>query len=236
MPACLPASTAQDLEIPAEVVAEVAASSAAGGDSRQFVAPTPGVPATQRWQTKCSLAAEQAAAGAFDTAMRLLTRCAASAAAAVPRCPASLLAGSLAAYSHSPFHPFCPRHPPCRQAGIVAFEPLRPYFLELYGGAQGVLPGLPGLPSLVTALDASWSSDAAKQEPTAPALVRACGLPTKTGVVQLEGDTGGITVSHPHIVLLLPDRLPAPPQVYSLAQLEDQLKRAYRTVTEGKFG
>ena len=58
---------------------------------------------------------------------------------------------------------------------------------------QGVLPGLPGLPSLVTALDRSWSSDAAKQEPTAPALV------------------------------------------YSLGQLEEQLKKAYRTVTEGKF-
>ena len=37
-------------------------------------------------------------------------------------------------------------------------------------------------------------------------------------------------------------RLPVPPaciaclQVYSLAMLEEQLKRAYRTVTEGKFG
>jgi coatomer protein complex subunit alpha (xenin) len=64
----------QDLEIPAEVAAEVAASSAAAGDSAQFVAPTPGVSAVHRWQSKCSLAAEQAAAGAFDTAMRLLTR------------------------------------------------------------------------------------------------------------------------------------------------------------------
>ncbi|EFN59251.1 hypothetical protein CHLNCDRAFT_137537 [Chlorella variabilis] len=142
----------EDLEIPADVAAEVA-SSAAAGEAAQFVAPTPGVSAVNRWQTKCSLAAEQAAAGAFDTAMRLLTR----------------------------------------QAGIVNFEPLKPYFLEVYQGSQGVLPGLPGLPSLVTALDRSWSSDAAKQEPTAPALV------------------------------------------YSLGQLEEQLKKAYRTVTEGKF-
>lgn len=58
---------------------------------------------------------------------------------------------------------------------------------------QGILPGLPGLPALVTALDRSWSSEAARQEPTAPALV------------------------------------------YSLSQLEEQLKKAYRTVTEGKF-
>ncbi len=58
---------------------------------------------------------------------------------------------------------------------------------------QGVLPCLPGLPSLVTALDREWSSEAAVQEPAAPALV------------------------------------------YSLAQLEEQLRKAYRTVTEGKF-
>ena len=38
---------------------------------------------------------------------------------------------------------------------------------------------------------------------------------------------------------VLPTVLPActaRPQVYSLAMLEEQLKRAYRTVTEGKFG
>ncbi len=65
----------QDLEIPADVAAEVAASAAAGpGEGAQFVAPTPGVSAVNRWQTKCHLAAEQVAAGAFDTAMRLLTR------------------------------------------------------------------------------------------------------------------------------------------------------------------
>ncbi|KAL4423494.1 hypothetical protein ABPG77_003627 [Micractinium sp. CCAP 211/92] len=143
----------EDLEIPAEVAAEVAAASSAAGETTQFVAPTPGVSAVNRWQTKCSLAAEQVAAGAFDTAMRLLTR----------------------------------------QAGIVNFEPLRPYFMEVYQGSQSVLPGLPGLPSLVAALDRAWASDAAKQEPSSPALV------------------------------------------YSLGMLEEQLKKAYRTVTEGKF-
>lgn len=60
----------------------------------------------------------------------------------------------------------------CRQAGIVNFEPLRPYFMEVYQGSQAVLPCLPGLPSLVTAVDRAWASDAAKQEPSAPALVR----------------------------------------------------------------
>ena len=64
----------EDLEIPAEVVAEAAAAAACPGESDQFVAPTPGVSAINRWQTKCSLAADQVAAGAFDTAMRLLTR------------------------------------------------------------------------------------------------------------------------------------------------------------------
>lgn len=92
---------------------------------------------------------------------------------------------------HSHAHPPHPHHdhththtpPPCRQAGIVNFEPLRPYFLEVFQGSQAVLPGLPGLPSLVTALDRAWASDAAKQEPTAPALVR-----------QGEGGGGGAAV------------------------------------------
>ena len=66
----------EDLEIPTDVMAE-ATSSAAAGDAAAFVAPTLGVSAVHRWQTKCSLAAEQVAAGTFDTAMRLLTRCAA---------------------------------------------------------------------------------------------------------------------------------------------------------------
>jgi hypothetical protein len=43
--------------------------------------------------------------------------------------------------------------------------------MEVFQGSQAVLPALPGLPSLATALDRAWSADAAKQEPTAPALV-----------------------------------------------------------------
>ncbi|XP_051149994.1 coatomer subunit alpha-1-like [Andrographis paniculata] len=39
-----------------------------------FVAPTPGMPVTQIWVQRSSLAAEHAAAGNFDTAMRLLSR------------------------------------------------------------------------------------------------------------------------------------------------------------------
>ena len=68
----------EDLDIPADVAAEAAAA-AAGGTAEaagEFAPPAPGVSAVARWQTKCSLAAEQVAAGAFDTAMRLLTRCA----------------------------------------------------------------------------------------------------------------------------------------------------------------
>ncbi|CAM8968901.1 unnamed protein product [Rhodiola kirilowii] len=39
-----------------------------------FVAPTPGMPVSQIWTQRSSLAAEHAAAGNFDTAMRLLSR------------------------------------------------------------------------------------------------------------------------------------------------------------------
>lgn len=41
--------------------------------------------------------------------------------------------------------------------------------------AQAVLPALPGLPSLTAALDRGWDSQAAQQEPSAPALVRGRG-------------------------------------------------------------
>lgn len=60
----------EDLEIPADVAAEAAVAET----SSMFVAPTAGASAANVWQTKCSLVAEQVAAGAFDTAMRLLTR------------------------------------------------------------------------------------------------------------------------------------------------------------------
>lgn len=47
---------------------------ATAADSAIFVAPTPGVPAAQRWLQKGNLAADHVAAGAFDSAMRLLNR------------------------------------------------------------------------------------------------------------------------------------------------------------------
>jgi coatomer protein complex subunit alpha (xenin) len=62
---------AQDLELPPEVAQPAVAAS----ESAMFVAPTPGVPASQRWLQKGNLAAEHVAAGAFDSAMRLLNRC-----------------------------------------------------------------------------------------------------------------------------------------------------------------
>ena len=43
-------------------------------DSSFFVTPSAGVPLSQRWTQKSSLAGEHAAAGAFDTAFRLLSR------------------------------------------------------------------------------------------------------------------------------------------------------------------
>lgn len=61
---------------------------------------------------------------------------------------------------------------PCRQLGIVNFEPLRPYFLELHAGAAASLPLLPGVPPVSASLDRNWSGDAGATPPTAPALVR----------------------------------------------------------------
>ncbi|KAK9847289.1 hypothetical protein WJX84_005223 [Apatococcus fuscideae] len=60
----------EDLELPPELSQPQAV---AGADS-VFVAPTPGLPASQRWIQKCNLAAELAAAGDFPAAMRLLNR------------------------------------------------------------------------------------------------------------------------------------------------------------------
>lgn len=142
----------EDLDLPPEALAAAEAPTP-GGPSEMFVAPTPGVSAANRWATKCQLAAEQVAAGAFDTAMRLLSR----------------------------------------QAGITEFGAMKPYFLELHQGSHACLPLLPTLPSLMVALDRAWDPDAGTQEPSAPALV------------------------------------------FTLSSLEDQLGRAYRMVTEGKF-
>lgn len=61
----------EDLDLPPETDTPKAASN---GRSSVFVTPTPGMPVSQIWIQKSSLAAEHAAAGNFDTAMRLLSR------------------------------------------------------------------------------------------------------------------------------------------------------------------
>ncbi|XP_050227134.1 coatomer subunit alpha-2-like [Mercurialis annua] len=61
----------EDLELPPEAETPRASASA---HTSVFVAPTPGMPVSQIWIQRSSLAAEHAAAGNFDTAMRLLNR------------------------------------------------------------------------------------------------------------------------------------------------------------------
>ncbi|KAK9108942.1 hypothetical protein Sjap_017002 [Stephania japonica] len=61
----------EDLELPAELDTPKAAVNAR---SSVFVTPTPGMPVSQIWIQKSSIAADHAAAGNFDTAMRLLSR------------------------------------------------------------------------------------------------------------------------------------------------------------------
>ncbi|GJN09183.1 hypothetical protein PR202_ga27165 [Eleusine coracana subsp. coracana] len=61
----------EDLELPPETETPKAAASAL---SIAFVAPPLGMPVSQIWTQKSSLAGEHAAAGNFDTAMRLLSR------------------------------------------------------------------------------------------------------------------------------------------------------------------
>lgn len=114
---------------------------------------------------------------------------------------------------------------------------------------QAVLPALPGLPSLTAALDRGWDSQAAKQEPSAPALVRRAGRGwaaprwAACGSGPGEGWNGAPPLSawdHPACRLHCSPASPAPPpnpsaQPYTMAVLEEQLKKAYRTVTEGKF-
>jgi coatomer protein complex subunit alpha (xenin) len=60
----------QDLELPPEVMQPVAVAA----ESAAFATPAPGVPPSQRWLQKGNLAADHLAAGAFDSAMRLLNR------------------------------------------------------------------------------------------------------------------------------------------------------------------
>ncbi|KAL8459082.1 hypothetical protein ACS0TY_036527 [Phlomoides rotata] len=61
----------EDLDLPPDAETPKAASNAR---SSVFVCPTPGMPVSQIWAQRSSLAAEHAAAGNFDTAMRLLSR------------------------------------------------------------------------------------------------------------------------------------------------------------------
>ncbi|CAI9753407.1 unnamed protein product [Fraxinus pennsylvanica] len=59
----------EDLDLPPETP-----KTASTARSSVFVTPTPGMPVSQIWLQKSSLAAEHAAAGNFDTAVRLLSR------------------------------------------------------------------------------------------------------------------------------------------------------------------
>nr|WDD38917.1 coatomer subunit alpha-1 [Fagopyrum tataricum] len=61
----------EDLDLPPE---ETTPKASLSSRSSVFVVPTPGMPVSQIWIQKSSLAAEHAAAGNFDTAMRLLSR------------------------------------------------------------------------------------------------------------------------------------------------------------------
>ncbi|KAL7598916.1 hypothetical protein Lser_V15G21773 [Lactuca serriola] len=60
----------EDIELPVDTDTPKTATTR----STAFVAPPPGMPVSQIWVQKSSLAAEHVAAGNFDTAMRLLTR------------------------------------------------------------------------------------------------------------------------------------------------------------------
>ncbi|KAF9593124.1 hypothetical protein IFM89_020334 [Coptis chinensis] len=61
----------EDLELPPEVVSP---KTSVSGRSSVFITPTLGMPVSQSWIKDSSLAGEHAAAGNFDTAMRLLNR------------------------------------------------------------------------------------------------------------------------------------------------------------------
>jgi coatomer protein complex subunit alpha (xenin) len=139
----------EDLELPAELaVADVVPAS-----SGYFAVPPPGIPTSQIWVQTSSLAGEHAAAGAFDTAMRLLNR----------------------------------------QLGIKNFEPLKSIFLELHLASHTSLPTMVSFPVLPLALERGWSETASPNIRGLPALV------------------------------------------YKLSSLEEKLKVAYKTTTEGKF-
>lgn len=166
----------QDLELPPEAVVP----EAAAGERAPFSVPTPGTTPQNRWLQKCSMAAEHAAAGDFGSAMRLLERCMGSMLHVLHICWSSTqvevdlgrccgLGSRFAAERSRTFRNIAAE---CRQVGVVNFEPLKPYFLELAAGATATLPLLPGVPPLPVSMDRNWSSDAGATPPTAPALVR----------------------------------------------------------------
>ncbi|WPT11984.1 Coatomer subunit alpha-1 [Picochlorum sp. SENEW3] len=63
----------EDLDLPPEALA-AADDIGLDGTGEEFVSPNPGPTMANQWSTNCHLPAEQVAAGAFDTAMRLLQR------------------------------------------------------------------------------------------------------------------------------------------------------------------
>jgi coatomer protein complex subunit alpha (xenin) len=67
----------EDLDLPEDVTggaASIGVEDTTSSYSHLFRVPTSGVPASQKWAQKCNLVAEHAAAGSFDTAMRMLDR------------------------------------------------------------------------------------------------------------------------------------------------------------------
>jgi len=144
----------EDLELPPDMGDAGLESPGARGSDEVFIAPTAGVPVARRWTQKSAVAGEHAAAGDFDSAMRLLHR----------------------------------------QLGVCNFAPLTQNLLDAAFPAHAPLGGVTGAPSLAIPLGRGWTAD----EPTNSA--------------------------------------PSPALVSSLPVLEDKLKAAYKTTTEGKFG
>lgn len=144
----------EDLELPPDMDAGPLSPGADGAASEVFIAPTAGVPPSRRWTQKSAVPGEHAAAGDFDSAMKLLNR----------------------------------------QLGIVNFAPLRQYFIDAAMATHAPLPGVTCAPTLTFPLGRGWTSDDQPGQTAPPALVS------------------------------------------SLPLLEEKLKAAYKTTTEGKFG
>ncbi|XP_039141352.1 coatomer subunit alpha-3-like [Dioscorea cayenensis subsp. rotundata] len=140
----------EDLELPPDVETPKATAHAR---SNLFVTPTAGMPVSQIWTQKSSLAGDHVAAGNFDTAMRLLSR----------------------------------------QLGIKNFAPLKPMFMDLFMGSHTYLQALASAPVLSTALEKGWTESSTPNVRSPPALV------------------------------------------FKLSQLDEKLKAAYKSTTEGKF-